>query len=105
MHSTSDNIKFTHNNANKVVNKFFESLCSKYQDNLEISMRRSNFIFDSVQLVHYKCHDSPDWMKKQKSDNKSKNEDDNCFQYAATVALNYKLSYIQREFQKLLNRL
>ena len=41
-------------------------------------------------IKYYKCHDSPDWMKKQKSDNKSKNEDDNCFQYAATVALNYK---------------
>ena len=75
MHSTSDNIKFTHNNANKVVNKFFESLCSKYQDNLEISMRQSNFIFDSVQPMYYKCHkvnskrsgsyiDSPDWIKK-----------------------------------------
>ena len=84
MHSTSDNIKFTHNNANKVVNKFFESLCSKYQDNLEISMRRSNFIFDSVQPMYFKCHkvnfkrsgwyiDSPDWIKKQKNPkNKSK---------------------------------
>ena len=77
MHSTSDNIKLRHNNANKVVNKFFESLCSKYQDNLQISMRRSNFIFDSVQPMYYKCHkvnfkcsgsyiDSPDWIKNKK---------------------------------------
>ena len=85
MHSAGDNIKFAHyNNANKVVNKFFESLCSKYQDNLEISMRQSNFIFDSVQPMYYKCHkvnskrsgsyiDSPDWIKKQKNPkNKSK---------------------------------
>ena len=57
MHSAGDNIKFAHyNNANKVVNKFFESLCSKYQDNLEISMRQSNFIFDSVQPMYFKCH-------------------------------------------------
>ena len=28
--------------------------------------------------------------KKQKSNNKSKNEDNKCFQYAATVALNYE---------------
>ena len=52
MHSTSSNIKLArYNNANEVVNKFFESLRSKYQDNLERSMRRSNFIFDSVQLI------------------------------------------------------
>ena len=79
MHSASDNIKFTpYNNANEVVNELFESLRSKYQDNLEISMRGSDFIFDSVQLMYYKCHeenfkrggsciDSPDWMKNKKA--------------------------------------
>ena len=44
IHSTSDNIKVTHNNTNEVVNELFESLRSKYQDNLETSMRGSNFI-------------------------------------------------------------
>ena len=45
-------------------------------------MRGKEFIFDSVQLMHYKCHrvnfrcggsyiDSPDWIKK-KSNKKSK---------------------------------
>ena len=29
-------------------------------------------------------------IKKQKSNNKSKNNDDNCFQYAIVAALNYK---------------
>ena len=58
MHSASDNIKFTpYNDANEVVNELFESLRSKYQDNLEISMRGSDFIFDSVQLIYYKCHE------------------------------------------------
>ena len=83
MYSTSDNIKFApYNEANEVVNKFFVSLCLKYQDNFETSMRLSDFIFDSVQLMHYKCHkvnfkrcgsyiDSPDWIKK-KSNDKSK---------------------------------
>ena len=32
MHSKGDNIKF--NDANKVVDKLFESLCLRYQDNL-----------------------------------------------------------------------
>ena len=78
MYSKSDNIKFApYNDANGVVNKFFVSLCSKYQDNFETSMRVSDFIFDSIQLMHYKCHkvnfkrcgsyiDSPDWIKKKK---------------------------------------
>ena len=53
MHSTSDNIKFTpYNDAEKVVQELFESLRSKYQDNLETSMRESDFIFDLVQLMY-----------------------------------------------------
>ena len=46
-------------------------------------MKRNDFIFDSVQLMYYKCHyvnfrrggsyiDSPDWIKKEKSNNQSK---------------------------------
>ena len=64
-------------------------------------MRGSDFIFDSVQLMYYKCHkvkfkrgglyiDSPDCIKKKKTIINQKNEDDKCLQYAATVALNYK---------------
>ena len=64
-------------------------------------MRGSDFIFDSVQLMYYKCHkvkfkrgglyiDSPDCIKKKKAIINQKNEDDKCLQYAATVALNYK---------------
>ena len=32
------------------------SLRSRYQDNLKTSMRESDFVFDSVQLMYYKCH-------------------------------------------------
>ena len=57
MHPNSYNIKFTsYNDANQVVNELFDSLCSKYQDNLETSMKGKDFIFDSVQLMYYKCH-------------------------------------------------
>ena len=49
MYSSSDNIKFSsYNDANEVVNELFESLLSRYEDNLETSMRGSDFIFDSV---------------------------------------------------------
>ena len=46
-------------------------------------MRGSDFIFNSVQRLYYKCHrinarsgelyiDSPDWIKNEKNNNKSK---------------------------------
>ena len=54
IHSTNDNIKFTpYNDANEIIN---ESLRSRYQENLETSMRGSDFIFGSLQLVYFKCH-------------------------------------------------
>ena len=67
-------------------------------------MKRSDFIFVSVQLMYYKCHkvcfkcggsytDSPDWIKKKKATINLKNKDDKCFQYAVTGTL--------KEFQTL----
>ena len=61
MHSNSYNIEFMpYDNAIKVVSDLFESLFLKYQIRLETSMRGSGFIFDSVQLLYYKCHKSQD---------------------------------------------
>ena len=57
MHSKSDTSEFMpYDNASKVVNELFESLLSRYQIGLEIPMRGSDFIFDSVQLLYYKRH-------------------------------------------------
>ena len=82
MRSSSENIKFTsYNDVNKVFDQLFESFHSKYQDNLETSMRRSEFIFYSFQMMYYKCHkvnfrrggsyiDSSDWIKKKKATKK-----------------------------------
>ena len=57
MHSRIDNIKFTfYNDVDEVANELFESLRSRYQENVETSMRGSGFVFDSVQLLYYKCH-------------------------------------------------
>ena len=57
MHSNSDNMKFTSwDDANEVVDELPKSLRSKYQEKLETSMKGSDFIFDSIQLLYYKCH-------------------------------------------------
>ena len=93
MHSRSNNKKFmSYGNANEVVNEHFESLLSNYQTFLEISMRGSDFISNSVQLLYNKCHkiDSPDRTKKKKTTINPNNADDKCFQYAVTFALNYE---------------
>ena len=51
------NIKFTpYSDPNDVINKLLKSLRSRYQENLETSMKESDFIFDSVQLLYCKCH-------------------------------------------------
>ena len=101
MHSSSYNIKFTsYSEVNDVIKKLFKSLRSKHQDGFETSMKGSDFIFDSVQLIYYqKCSkvnfkrgdsyiDSPGWIKKKKAAINPKNEDDKYFQHAATVASN-----------------
>ena len=57
MHSKSDNIEsITYDNANDFVDEPFETLFPRYQTGLEKSMRGSDFIFDSAQLLHYKRH-------------------------------------------------
>ena len=78
------------------------SLLQKYQEGLEESMRGSQFTFDSVDLLYYNQQkvslnrkgssyiDYPEWLHNKKATINPKNNDDNCFQYALTVALNYQ---------------
>ena len=100
MHSKCNNIKFIpYDNANENVAKLFKSLLSRYQGNLETSMRGSEFIFDSVQLMYYKCHkvnfgrvgsyiDFPDGVNKKNETINLKCKDIKCFQYVLIVVLN-----------------
>ena len=64
-------------------------------------MRGSEFIFDSVDALYYDLNkislsrggsyiDSPKWLKNNKATINPQNNDDKCFQYAATVALNHE---------------
>ena len=60
-------------------------------------MRGSEFIFDSMDALYYNLNkirlsrsgsyiDSPRWLKNKKATIIPKTNDDNCFQYALTVA-------------------
>ena len=56
MHSKSDNIEIMMNDeADEFIKELFDSLKNRYQNNLE-SMKSSDFVFDYVHLLHYKCH-------------------------------------------------
>ena len=100
-HSKSDNIEIMINDeADEVIKELFDSLKKRYQNNLE-SMKGSEFAFNYVHLLYYKCHkinpnrsgscvDSPDWIKKKKTINPINKKDNKCFEYAVTVTLNHK---------------
>ena len=71
-------------------------------------MKDSDFIFDCVYLLNYKCHkinrnrgwlyiDSSDWIKKQKATLNHDNDDDKFIQFAATVALSYEIITTQTQ--------
>ena len=102
MYTKSDNVDImTGVDTNDVVEELFKSTLERYQTGLQESMRGSEFVFDCVNELHYKLHkvdlnrgrsyiDSPSWLKNKKAAINPKNvNDDRCFQYALTVALNY----------------
>ena len=111
MHTKSNNIKIMiGNETDEIIKKHFESLLQRYQKGLEESMKGSEFIFDSVALLYHKLHKislsrvasyivSPNWLKVKKSTINPKNNDDECFQYVVTAALN--LEEIKKEPQRI----
>ena len=42
--------------ADEVVEELFQSFFSRYQIGLEMWMKGSDFVFDCVHLLYYKCH-------------------------------------------------
>ena len=114
MHTKSHNIEIMMGNeTDEIIEKLFESLLQNYQKNLEEPMRGSEFVPNSIDLLYYHLHkvglkrsgsyiDSPEWLKNKKATINPENNDDNCFQYALTVALNHQnIGKTLKEYQKL----
>ena len=90
------------NETNDIIEELCEYLLQKYQEGLEESMRGSEFIFDCADLLYCNLQkisltrkgssyiESPKWLKNKKETINPKNNDNNCFHYALTVALNYQ---------------
>ena len=44
------------NETDKIIKELLESLFQIYQEGLEESVKGSEFVFDSVHLLHYRLH-------------------------------------------------
>ena len=100
MHNRSDNIEIMIGKDNDdIIEELFKSFIQKYEENLQNKMRGSDFESDGVNFLYYDFNeislnrggsyiDSPKWLKDKKSTINPKNNDDKCFQYAVTLALN-----------------
>ena len=101
MYSKSDNFEIMMgDNTNEIIRNLFNYILRRYQGGLHESMRGSEFVFDYVESLNYIFHkvdlkrsgsyiESPEWLKNKGATINCQNDDDKCFQYAITVALNY----------------
>ena len=98
INTKSDNMD---NETNEIIEKLFKNLLQRYEERLEESMKGSEFIFDNVDLLYYNLNkislnmgrsyiDYPEWLKSKKATINPKNNNDKCFQYFLTVALNHQ---------------
>ena len=101
MYTRSDNEEFMiGDNTNEIIKSHFKSFLQRFEENLQEKMRGSDFGFDGINFFNYDFNktsiyrgglyiDSSKWLKDKKSTINSKNNDLKCFQYAATLALNF----------------
>ena len=100
MYTRSDNEEFmSGDDTNEIIKLLFESFVQRFEENLQNKMRGSEFEFDGINCFYYSFNktsiyrgstyiNSPKLLKDKKSTINPKNNDDKCFQYAATLAPN-----------------
>ena len=100
MYARSENVEIMFGDDNDdIIEQLFESLLQKHGENLQNKMRGPDFEFDGVNFLYYDFNkasinrggsyiDSLKWLKDKKSTITPKNNDDKCFQYAVTLAVN-----------------
>ena len=98
----SDNIEIIMGNeTDDITDELFKSFLQRYPEKLEKSVKGSEFVFNSVNLLYYHLHkislkrgesyiDSPEWLKNKGATINPQNKDNECFKYSITVALNHK---------------
>ena len=101
MYTRSDNEEFMNgDDTNETIKSLFESFLQRFEENLHEKMRGSNFESDGINFFNYNFNetsiyrggsytDSPKWLIDKKSTINPKINDLKCFQYAATLAINF----------------
>ena len=103
MYTKSDNITILSGiETDDVINELFNTFHRRYQKGLQTKMKGSSLTFERIDLSEYHlCKislnrgssyiNSSEWIKKKKvTVNPQNTEDNNCFQYTITAALNYQ---------------
>ena len=79
MYTNSDNIDIMiGNETDEIIEELFVSLLERYKEGLEEKIRGSEFVYDSINLLHCKLHkislnrggsyiDSSEWLKNKKA--------------------------------------
>ena len=94
----------------EVAEKLIMSILEKYQHNLQNKIKGSDFIFNGINYLYFDLNritiskggsyiESPKWLKDKKCCINQKNNDNKCFQYAATLALN--INSIDKHHQRI----
>ena len=103
MYTKSDNAEIISvTETSNTINELFKSFFRRYQEGLQTKMIEISFTFERVDLLNYHLHkislnrgesyiNSPEWPKhKGVTINPKNDDDDECFKYALTVALNHE---------------
>ena len=101
MHTKSENIEIMMGKTNDIIEGLSESILQNYQERLEESIKESEFVRDSIDLLYHHLQkislkrarlyiDSSKGLKNKKATINPRNNDNNSFQYILTVVLNYQ---------------
>ena len=111
MHTKSINVEIMiGSETDEIIEDLFQAFLQKYQERSEESMRGSEFVCNSIDVLYYNLNtvslsrggsytDSPKWLKNKKGTINPTINDDKCFQCALTVAVNYE--QIERDAQRI----
>ena len=101
MDTRSNPVEFMNGSeTEEITESLYRSVIQKYNDNLQEKMRGFDFVFNGINYFYYDFNrvsiskggsyiESPKWLKDKKSTINQKNNDNKCFQYATTLALNF----------------
>ena len=100
MRSDNEEIRSS-NETVEIINRVLKSFLINYQNEEKILRNGSNFVFESVDLLSYHIHKtnlkrgksyikSPELILNKRATVNPKNNDNKCFQYSITAALNHE---------------